>query len=145
MKILFAANRTWDDQPSVWAILDEIAGNEPVHLVLGFETRGAEFYAAEWAKQRAKLRRTFVDVIRAGKSFGDSVSERRPRRDAYMVDLGGYDVAVILSRPVRSGHATSARPLEVARLAEKAGIPVDIREYKQEVSRFNHRREGSAQ
>lgn len=130
MKILFVGARAWDDSASVRTILNEIAGNGPVHLVVAYETRGSEAYAAEWARQRAKTRRTFVDVVKAGKTFGESIPERRPRRDAYMVNLGGYDVVVILNRKTRN---TSDRTIEVARRAEQLGIPVKTFDYQETV------------
>lgn len=143
MKILFVGSRAWDDEPSVWRILDEAAGNEPVHLVVGYETRGSDFFAARWAGERVRLRRTFIDVVRAGKSFGDNNTVRKSRRDEYMVSLGGYDVAVILHRAT---HNTSRRPLDVGLKAERAGIPVAMYDYDQTVKymRFKRVRESQA-
>lgn len=127
MKILFAANRAWSDTASVSAILDSIAGDEPVHLVVGAETRGPEAYAVEWARQRGKLRRTFIDVVRAGKEFGPDRAQWKLRRDAHMVKVGGYDVAVILTR------TESTRTDRIVRLVEEAGIPVKIFDFDQTV------------
>lgn len=133
MKILFAATRAWTDDASVAAILDSIVGNEPVHIVVGAETRGPEAYVVEWVKQRNKVRRTYIDVVKAGKEFG-TMAERslwKDRRDAYMVKAGGYDVAVILSRHMPWSKST--RLDDMARLLEEAGVAVKRFDYDQTV------------
>lgn len=144
MKILFAASRTWSDTESVAAILNSIVGDGPVHLVVGAETRGPEAYVVEWARKRAKLRRTFIDVIRAGREFGP-MSEREQwimRRDAHMVKVGGYDAVVLLSRKlVRQKKETSRRLGDIARMADEAGIPVKFFDYDETSPKFD---EGAA-
>lgn len=127
MKILFAATRSWPDLAAVAKILDSIAGDGPVHVVLGYETRGPEAYVPEWARQRAKLRRTAIDVLTAGKQYGPDRSQWRARRDAHMVKLGGYDIAVILKH---SGREQSTRLDDLADLARGAGIPVMMVDYR---------------
>lgn len=129
MKILFAATRSWDDQGATSAILNEVTGSEPVHIVSAYETRGPEAYVAEWVRKRAKLRRTSLDHVKASKQFtsgplsldkvGTTLPERRNRRDDFMIKLGGYDLALVLYRP---GRLSSPRPLEIARRAEAIGI-----------------------
>lgn len=128
MKILFAASRTWPGDETVATILDSIVGDGPVHLVVASETAGPEAYVVQWAKRRAKVRRTFIDVVKAGKEFGADRSQWKPRRDAYMVQLGGYDVAVVLTRI--SKHAKSTRLDDLVRMAEEAGIAVKKFDYK---------------
>lgn len=141
MKILFAATRRWSDTESVEAILNSIAGDEPVHVVVAGEApRGPEHYVQQWARQRAKVRRTFIDVMKAGKQYGP-VAERSqwvPRRDAHMVKIGGYDLAVILRRKPNTRSNTS-RPDDVARMAEEVGIPVKIFDYEQAVTTTRRR------
>lgn len=127
MKILFAATRSWDDEAAVSTILDEVTGIEPVHIVTGYETRGPEAWVVDWARRRARRGvRTFIDVLKADKSFGMVVSERRPRRDAHMISMGGYDLAIILNRKTHNG---SDRPMQVAEQAEDAGIKTLIYYY----------------
>lgn len=137
MKILFAANRSWDDEQAVSTILNEIAGSEPVHIVAAYETRGPEAYVAAWVRQRAKLRRTSFDHIKASKHFtdgptsldkvGTTMPERRARRDDYMISLD-YDLAVVLFRPYK-GSAVFGRPLEIARRASGRGIKTLVYRY----------------
>lgn len=128
MKILFAATRSWDDQQAVSKALDEVTGIQPVHIVTGYETRGPEAWVVDWAKQRARRgTRTYIDVLKADKSFGPVISERRPRRDAHMINMGGYDVAMIFYRQMRN---VSDRPIEIARLTEAAGIKTLVYDYK---------------
>lgn len=129
MKILFAATRAWHGDDKVAAVLDSIAGDEPVHIVVGADTRGPEAFVVEWAKRRARIRRTFVDVMKAGKEYGQDRSQWKSRRDAHMVRLGGYDVAVILVRHIDSSKST--RLDDLARLAEAAGIAVKKFDYNE--------------
>lgn len=135
MKILFAATRRWTDTASVEAILNSIVGDEPVHIVVAAETRGGpEQHVVQWAKQRAKLRRTFIDVMPVGKEYGPNAerSQWGPRRDAHMVKIGGYDLAVILRRKPNTASNTN-RGNDLARMAEEAGIPVKVFDYEQTV------------
>lgn len=132
MKILFAGSMGWDDEASVHKVLDDIAGDQPVHLVLAYDVRGADLFAHQWAGERAKHRRTFIDVYRASKSFGQVRGEWVSRRDEYMVNLGGYDVAVICQRRAKTnGEKASQRALRVAQLAEQAGIDVALYNYEE--------------
>lgn len=140
MKILFVATRRWDDDESVATILNSIVGNEPVHLVVASETRGGpEQYVVQWAKQRAKVRRTFIDVMKADKQYGPNTERSQwvQRRDAQMVKTGGYDVAVILRRK-RNTRSNTTRPDDIARMAEEAGIPVKIFDFEQTVTTVKH-------
>lgn len=127
MKILFAATRSWYDLGSVATILDSIVGDKPVHIVSGADTRGPEAFVVEWVRRRARLRRTSIDVLKAGKEFGADRSQWKPRRDAHMVKLGGYDAAVILSRV--NASSTSTRIDDLARMAAEAGIEVKRFDY----------------
>lgn len=135
MKILFAASRSWDDYPAVAEILDEITGTEPVHIAAAYETRGAEAYAAEWVRERARLRRTSIDRIKAGKHFSDgptsldkvgtTLPERRARRDDHLLSLD-HDLCVVLYRWSRVG---STRPLDIVHRAVDLGIPTHLYRY----------------
>lgn len=135
MKILFAASRSWDDYPAVSAILDEVVGTEPVHIVAAYETRGAEAYAAEWVRERARLRRSSMDRIKAGKQFSDgptsldkvgtTLPERRARRDDHLLSLT-YDMCIVLYRWSRVG---STRPLDIAHRATDLGIETRLYRY----------------
>lgn len=137
VKILFAASRSWDDHPAVSAILDEVTGSDSVHIVSAYETRGAEAYAAEWVRERARLRRTSIDRIKAGKQFSDgptsldkvgtTMPERRARRDDYMLSLD-HDLCVVLYRPYKGG-AVYGRPLEIAQRAHERGIKTLVYRY----------------
>lgn len=137
MKILFAATRSWDDELAVSTILDEVAGSETVHIVSAYETRGPEAYVAEWVRQRARVRRTSFDHIKASKQFtagptsldkvGTTLPERRARRDDYMLSLD-HDLAVVLYRPYK-GKAVFGRPLEIARRAAERGIKTLVYRY----------------
>lgn len=133
MKILFAATRAWDDLGSVATILDSIVGDAPVHIVTGAETRGPEAFVVEWARQRARLRRTSIDVLKAGKEYGSDRAQWKPRRDAHMVRQGGYDAAVILSRVVDSSKST--RLDDLATMAAEAGIDVQRFDYDATVNK----------
>lgn len=135
MKILFAATRRWTDTASVEAILNSIVGDEPVHVVVAAETRGGpEEYVVKWARQRAKLRRTFIDVMPTGKEYGPNAERSQwvQRRDAHMMKIGGYDLAVVFRRKANTGSNTT-RPDDIARMAEEAGIPVKVFDYEQVV------------
>lgn len=137
MKILFAASRSWDDGSAVFAILDEVTGSDPVHIVSAYETRGAEAHVAEWVRQRARLRRTSIDHIKASKHFSDgptsldkvgtTMPERRARRDDYMLSLD-HDLCVVLYRPYK-GKAVFGRPLEIAHRAADLGIKTHLYRY----------------
>lgn len=80
----------------------------------------------EWARQRAKVRRTFIDVMKAGKEYGTDRSQWKPRRDAHMVRIGGYSAVIILHRKVET---ESTRLADIARMADEAGIPVKFFDY----------------
>lgn len=139
MKILFVASRSWDDELAVSTILDEAVGSAPVEIVCGYETRGPEAYIAEWVRKRARLRRTSLDRVKAGKQFtsgptsldkiGTTLPERKARRDEYMVTVGGYDLAISLYRTYRRGPGGSKRPLEIANRAVDLGIKTLLYDY----------------
>lgn len=109
MKVLVCGGRDYSDKMAVWYTLDAFGPPEITSVISGM-ARGADTFAAEWARKFSFPLQEFpANWKRDGRAAG-------PIRNQQMLDEGMPDA--VIAFPGGKGTA------DMVQRAEKAGIPV---------------------
>jgi hypothetical protein len=109
MRVLVCGGREYKDRRFLWSILDGI-GPPAVSEIISGMARGADAFAAEWARRFGfKLHEFHADWAAHGRAAG-------PIRNQRMIDEGKPDLVIAFP----GGRGTA----DMVRRAKAAGIPV---------------------
>lgn len=110
MKVLVGGGRAYNDEKTVFAMLDSIHAVSPITVLVSGNARGADTLGECWAESRGiEVRRYPADWSRYGKAAGAI-------RNQQMLDFERPDLVVLFP----GGAGTR----DMMRRAKRAGIPM---------------------